>query len=392
LSAQSLELALQVANANALLPLKGYAASETVAALNAAKRLLDVGVGTDTQRFSVLFGLCVAVYSGGQMEPALALSQELVEIADRQDDPIYRLVAHRLQSTLLVLTGQHREALKTLRQAEGYRDLSRTKLLSYRFGVDAGLAVLNYQAWALMFLALIDEAAQIREKVLSELPGHGHAPSIAMCSCLVVVLPDLLFGDLETCERQSAELVAYCTEQKVVQWRLWGALCHSCARATREPSYENIAMLRAAIDAQHRTGVRVMDSCFISHLAEALLMAGNVTEAEAVLRGGFAYAEKSAERFWLADLHRVDGRIALIRPSSDRARAEACFLHAIEIAHQQEARILELRAATDLARMWRDAGSSNDLHVLLEPILATIEGGETTRDVRNARALLVEIE
>jgi hypothetical protein len=71
-----------------------------------------------------------------------------------------------------------------------------------------------------------------------------------------------------------AELVAYCTKQKVVQWRLWGALCHSCARATREPSYENIAMLRAAIDAQHRTGVRVMDSCFISHLAEALLMAG----------------------------------------------------------------------------------------------------------------------
>jgi predicted ATPase len=115
-----------------------------------------------------------------------------------------------------------------------------------------------------------------------------------------------------------------------------------------------------------------------------------VTEAEAVLRGGFAYAEKSAERFWLADLHRVDGRIALIQPNSDRARAEACFLHAIEIAHQQEARILELRAATNLARMWRDAGSSNDLRVLL-PILATIEGGDTTRDVRNARALLVEI-
>ena len=64
---------------------------------------------------------------------------------------------------------------------------------------------------------------------------------------------------------------------------------------------------------------------------------------------------------------------------------------AIEIAHQQEARILELRAATNLARMWRDAGSSNDLRVLLEPILATIEGGDTTRDVRNARALLVEI-
>ena len=51
----------------------------------------------------------------------------------------------------------------------------------------------------------------------------------------------------------------------------------------------------------------------------------------------------------------------------------------------------ELRAATDLARLWGDMGSANDPRALLEPILAAIEGGETTRDVRNARALLAEI-
>jgi hypothetical protein len=53
--------------------------------------------------------------------------------------------------------------------------------------------------------------------------------------------------------------------------------------------------------------------------------------------------------------------------------------------------MLELRAANDLALLWRDTGSPNDPHALLEPILAAIEGGETTRDVRNARALLAKI-
>jgi hypothetical protein len=53
--------------------------------------------------------------------------------------------------------------------------------------------------------------------------------------------------------------------------------------------------------------------------------------------------------------------------------------------------MLELRAATDLARLWRQVGAHNDPRALLEPILAAIEGGETTRDVRNARALLAEI-
>jgi predicted ATPase len=83
--------------------------------------------------------------------------------------------------------------------------------------------------------------------------------------------------------------------------------------------------------------------------------------------------------------------VALKRPQPDRLRAEACFVKAIEVAHGQEARLLELRAATDLARLWRDARSDRDPRALLEPILATIEGGATARDVRNARALLAEL-
>jgi len=51
---RSLELALYLARANALLPLRGYSAPETIAALTDAKRLLDLGVGTDLQHFSVL--------------------------------------------------------------------------------------------------------------------------------------------------------------------------------------------------------------------------------------------------------------------------------------------------------------------------------------------------
>ncbi len=77
--------------------------------------------------------------------------------------------------------------------------------------------------------------------------------------------------------------------------------------------------------------------------------------------------------------------------AAGRERAEASFLKAIEIAHGQEARMLELRAATDLARLWRDTGAPTDPRALFEPILAAIEGGETTRDVRDARALLAEI-
>jgi predicted ATPase len=121
-----------------------------------------------------------------------------------------------------------------------------------------------------------------------------------------------------------------------------------------------------------------------------LLMAGDWAGAEVALQDGFAFVEQSGEGYWLADLHRLRGHVALRQAEPDRRRAEACFIKAIEIARGQEARLLELRAAVDLARLWRDTGADDDPRVLLEPILAMIEGGETTRDVRHARALLAE--
>ena len=159
----------------------------------------------------------------------------------------------------------------------------------------------------------------------------------------------------------------------------------------REPTRQSVAALRAAIDAEHRSGTRLFDSAVMSQLGVALLTSGDRTGAEATLRDALAFVEQSGELFWLADLHRLGGQIALKSSQPNLPLAETCFLKAVEIARDQEARLLELRAATDLARLWRETNSPNDPRTLLEPILAQIESGETTRDVRNARALLAEI-
>jgi predicted ATPase len=161
--------------------------------------------------------------------------------------------------------------------------------------------------------------------------------------------------------------------------------------ALQESKGSNIVAAKAATSALHRSGARATFSTFVAHLAESMLAANDPMEASETLREGFAFVEQSGERFWLAELHRVEGLIALAKADPDRKEAEDTFLRAIEIARAQEARVLELRAAADLARLWRDTGSPNDPRALLDPILAAIEGGEATRDVRAARALLAEI-
>jgi class 3 adenylate cyclase len=194
---ESLRLALQIARANALLALKGHPAGETLSALTEAKRLLDAGIGTDLQRFSVLYGLCAANYFGARVDAAHALARQIVEVADRQDDTIYRLVGYRLLGTVYVYMGRNREALETLQQAECYRDRIRERPLSYRFGNDPGLTVLCYKIWALNFLGQHVQAARIIEQVMDEISNRRDPLTIATCTFHTVTWPSFLLGEPE---------------------------------------------------------------------------------------------------------------------------------------------------------------------------------------------------
>jgi tetratricopeptide (TPR) repeat protein len=387
----ALELGLLVARANALVPIKSISAPETFVALTAAKQLLDRGVGTDLQRVSILFGLCSAATLRARTQPALDLARQIIEVAERHDDPTYQLVGYRMLGTNQYYAGQNREALKSLQRGKRYRDPRRQRALSYRFGWDPSLAVLCFEALVRLSLGLLDSAAQISERVRTEVSSHGHATTVASATFCAGTWPKVVLGDFEALERDSAELAAYCADKKVEQIRLLATFHYAYAHAMREPVDENIAAHRAALDAVRSAGGFIGSSLNISNLAEVSLMAGDLARAEGDLKDGFAFVEQSRERYWLADLHRLSGQVALKRQESDRQGAEACFMKAIEVARSQEARLLELRAATDLAWLWRNTKSDSDPRALLEPILATIEGGETTRDVRDARALLAEL-
>jgi hypothetical protein len=148
--------------------------------------------------------------------------------------------------------------------------------------------------------------------------------------------------------------------------------------------------LRAALEDKRRSDSRIFDAVLVCRLAEAVLAAEDPNGAEVALLEGFAFVKQSGDKLWLAELHRIDGRLALKSPIQDQARAKACFLRAIDVARRQEARLLELRAAVDLGRLWRMTGSGTDVGALVRPILAKIEGGETARDLADARELLAE--
>ena len=91
-----------------------------------------------------------------------------------------------------------------------------------------------------------------------------------------------------------------------------------------------------------------------------------------------------------AELYRLKGELTLAQPSAQK-EAEAYILKAIDIARQQQAKSLELRATTSLARLWQHQGKKAEAHKLLADVYNWFTEGFDTKDLQEAKALLAEL-
>jgi len=92
-----------------------------------------------------------------------------------------------------------------------------------------------------------------------------------------------------------------------------------------------------------------------------------------------------------AELHRLKGELLLSLSSDNHAEAEGCFHQALTVARQQQAKSLELRAATSLSRLWQQQGKRDEARELLAPVYGWFTEGFDTADLQEARMLLEEL-
>jgi predicted ATPase len=114
-------------------------------------------------------------------------------------------------------------------------------------------------------------------------------------------------------------------------------------------------------------------------------------EGLGVLNEALALVHKNDECFYEAELYRLKGVLVLASSMDDHSEAEACFHQALAIACRQDAKSLELRAATSLARLWQRQGKRHEARDLLAPIYSWFTEGFDTADLQEAKALLEEL-
>ena len=121
---------------------------------------------------------------------------------------------------------------------------------------------------------------------------------------------------------------------------------------------------------------------------------GQIGQTEAGLRllaEALAVMDCTGERWWEAEVYRLQGELLLKQTAADEPQAETCFRHALDIACCQEAKSLELRVITGLSRLWQRQGKRKAAHNLLAPVYGWFTEGFDTADLKDAKALLEEL-
>jgi predicted ATPase len=154
---------------------------------------------------------------------------------------------------------------------------------------------------------------------------------------------------------------------------------------------EGVAQIQGGLSTYRPTGHEIFYPWSLTRLAEAYGHNGQPEEALTVLAEALTVVNRTEERLWEAEIHRLKGAFLLQQGSDNSTAAESCFHHAIAVAQSQQAKSWELRAATSLARLWQQHGKRQEARQVLGDVYGWFTEGFDTADLKDAKMLLDEL-
>ena len=386
------ELDLLVTLVSALRESKGHVHPAVAEVLAHARSLITETEATGTiLHFSVLYGLWVAQYLGGEPVAALEQAKEFMSLAQSQMQSGLLLVGHRLVGSTLVLAGRNYPiALSHLdRAVELYRPEEHREL-AFRFGGDIGISAQCVRGLALWHCGYPDQALKAVDEGLRHARQSVHRHTLAYALIYKGLTGVSARWAAET-EEAANELVSHTREHGFALFLGYGLVLQAAAMVLRGQGEAAVKRIHEGVAEMRATGMNRSEPMVLGYLAEALALTGAVTEGLRALAGGLSAAKASGTHWADAQLHRLRGDLLGRLPSNDWTEIETCFRTALSVAREQGTRGFELRAAVDLARVLSAQQRQAEARALLAPVYGWFTEGFETPNLRNAKALLDEL-
>ena len=356
---------------------------------NRARQLCEK-LGKKYELVQVLGGLSIFYYVRAKHHKARELALEGLNLAKEINDKFLMMVCNWYLGFILFCLGEYPESLKHLRQVTDVYDPEKHhQILVQVRGSDAGTGALAYEACCLWCLGYHDQALKRSQETLELGQKLNHPFSLADVLCFTGCLLNSMRRDVQKLTELADKLVKNADQGSLAGWMATGTRYRGEALVLQGKIKEGTELIHKGMTGMKSESIAIYFSGTISTLVEKQLEAGLFDDAHSSLDEAFAFIEETDERYWEAELFRLKGELLL--NDGEINGSESCFNKAVEIARQQEAKSLELRAAISLSRLWKKQGKKAQARKLLADVYDWFTEGFDSPDLIAARALLGDL-
>ena len=381
------ELDLLITFGHALLATKGLAAPEPGEVYARARQLCEQ-MNRPAQLGEVLAGQFDFRLIRGELDQAEHHAEEMRHLGEARNDAMWKCFGLNRSGTACVWLGKFIDARAYFEKYLSLWDPTYRGL--WPAPEDLYLASLTDFSRTLLCLGYVDQARLRRNEALVEarrlLP---YTLAFELCHAWPGDWAIEGVKSAETTLRSAEEALAISDKQGFPYLLAWGNIMRGwCLGAMGQPA-EAIPLILKGLDNYRATGAVLLIPFFLMTLAEVYGMAAQADEGLKRLAEAANIVEATHERWAEAEMHRLRGTLLL--STNEHAHAENSFRQALALAQRQSAKFWELRAATSLARLWRDQGKRDEARDLLAPVYNWFTAGLDTLDLKEAKVLLDEL-
>jgi class 3 adenylate cyclase/predicted ATPase len=385
---QRKELEFRSALGVVLSTVKGFGAPETGRAYARARELWEQ-LGSPAEFLQIPYGQSRHHAYRGELDLALCFDEDLLRLSRQRNDSGGLVLGHTSSGRNLMFAGRFASSRTHLEEVLALYDPSSHRSLVHQVGFNAHNYSQALLGNVLLCLGFPAQASALSNAAVSGARRLVHPPSLAASLTIGALLLSLV-RDHAALDERADELIAVATEQGFPQWRAQGTIYRGWVRVKNGDVTEGISLLRSGSATYRATGAEQWMPYYIALLAGACEIAGQVEEAATQLDNALQIVERRGDRCLAAELNRQKGQM-LLRQGHTEA-AEELYHKALSIAREQEAKLWELRAAMSFARLRRDQGRHTEARDLLAPVYGWFTEGFGTPDLKEAKALLDELD
>jgi predicted ATPase len=186
------------------------------------------------------------------------------------------------------------------------------------------------------------------------------------------------------------EAIAVSTQYSFALGLAWATSSQGWAMA-ESGREEGLGKLLHGLSATRDTGGTLDNTFTLALLAEIYLRNNRIDEGLATIEEAQKLAVTGGELFWHAELLRLKGELLLGQSDQSVHAAEECLCEALKIAQDQHAKMLELRVATSLARLWKKLNKLDEAKRILKSVYSRFNERVHTLDLIEAKRVLEQL-